>query len=104
MSAQGFEFGSEQDEPWSDGVIQRFDAEAIPCQTQRTLVAVPSRESKHAVQPGQRCLETPVSQGFHQDFAVAGATEGAARLEQFLSQRLVIVDFTVIGQDPAFVL
>ncbi len=80
------------------GVVEGLDAEMVAGSEQLAPVLVPDHEREHAADLLQQ-VHAPLLIAVQQHFRVAFGGEGVARRDQFLTQRLVIVDLAVEGDD-----
>ena len=85
------------------GIVEGLDAEVVAGAEQFAPVLVPDYEGEHAPDALQQ-IDAPLLIAMEQHLGVAFGGEGVARGDQFVAQRLVIVDFAVEGDDQRTVL
>ncbi len=92
---QRLRFRGEHEQVADDGVVERFDAEAVARAEQRLPPLVPDRERKHAAQLIEAVAAVAVIGG-EDRLGVGGRAEIPAMPEQ-LAQFDVVVDLAIIG-------
>ena len=79
-------------------IVEGLDAEMVARAEQLLLVLVPDHESEHATYALQQ-IHTPLLIAVQQHLGVAFGGEGVSGRDQFLTQRLIVVDLAVEGDD-----
>ena len=85
------------------GIVQGLDAEEIARQKDGLVLGVIDCEGEHAAQTRQQVL-TPFLKAVNQHLAVGVGREVMTAADQVAAQILVVIDFTVEGEDKRFVL
>ena len=80
------------------GIVEGLDAEMIAGAEQFALVPVPDHEGEHASNLLQQ-FHAPLLIAMQQHLGVAFGGEGVSGRDQFLTQRLIVVDLAVEGDD-----
>ena len=95
VAGQDFELGAEDElTVVEQRIVERLYAEAVACQEQRFLIAIPQREREHATE----ALDTgfaPLFPGMHDDFSIAARAEGMAQRLQLGNQIDEVINFAV---------
>ena len=84
------------------GVVEGLDAEKVTGHKQAVVLFVPDGKAEHAPQPVQKTF-LPLFKAVNQHFGVGLGAENVAFFHQLFSQFLIVVDFSVKGENQAAV-
>ena len=103
MGQDDLDLGSEQEDRADLRVIERLHAEAVAGERQRPELAVPDRESEHAVE-AQQGADAPGRESLEQNLRVAARHKGPAARRELRPQFLEVINLAVERQRIASVL
>ena len=84
-------------------VIKRFLSDAVSCKNQPLFHPVVERKTEHSLCIAKGLIDAQLFAGLQQNFRIAISAKGHVRvlLLQLFGQRLVVIDFPIIGDDKS---